>query len=30
MYSKAVADQDTWFLVSLFFAFGIEYTLEPL
>jgi hypothetical protein len=28
--SKAVADQDAWFLVSSFFGFGIKYTLELL
>ena len=30
MRSKAVADQDAWFLVSSFFGFGIKYTLKLL
>jgi hypothetical protein len=28
--SKTIANQDAWSLVSLFFGFGIKYTLEPL
>jgi hypothetical protein len=28
--SKAVVDQGAWFLVSHFFALGIEHTFEPL
>lgn len=30
MCSKAVTDQDAWFLVSHFSGLGIEHTLEPL
>jgi hypothetical protein len=28
--TKAVADQDAWFLISSFFGFRIKYTLELL
>jgi hypothetical protein len=30
MRSKAVADQDAWFLISSLFGFEIKYTLKPL